>query len=641
MPEPTVLPYGSWPSPLGAEAITAGATAVSSPQWDGGDLYWLESRPAEKGRLVVVQGHADVTPPPFSARTRVHEYGGGAWLVSGGAVIFSNFVDQRLYRHRPGEPPIPLTAEPDTPGGDRFSDGRVTADGQWLVCVRERHGDEVVNELVAVPLSGDREPVTLASGHDFYANPRISPDGGRLCWLTWDHPQMPWDGTELWAATLATDPTPSLSDIDCVTGGSTESIFQPDWSPSGVLHYVSDRTGWWNLYRHGEHASLIPRAAEFGMPAWVFGASTYGFLPDGRILVRWFEHGSDHLGVADDNQFRELALGYSVLSGPAIGPDHVALVAGGPTQEASIVTFPIASIDSEVRPTVVKRPRSLTLDEGLVSAAHPIEFPTGRNRTAHAYFYPPRNPAAVAPDGTRPPLVVMSHGGPTSATSPTLNLSTQFWTSRGIAVVDVNYGGSTGYGRAYRDRLRGEWGIVDVEDCINAARWLADQGEVDGDRLVIRGGSAGGYTTLCALTFHDVFAAGASYYGVADAARLATDTHKFESRYLDGLIGQWPEDAETYRQRSPIHFIDQLSRPLIIFQGLEDPVVPPSQAEMMVEALTARKVPYAYLAFEGEQHGFRQASTQRRCLEAELYFYSRILGFELADPVEPVDITFL
>jgi dipeptidyl aminopeptidase/acylaminoacyl peptidase len=452
---------------------------------------------------------------------------------------------------------------------------------------------------------------------------------------------MPWDGTELWVAEVSTAPTPQLSNVTKVAGGPDESVFQPAWSPAGVLHYVSDRTNWWNLYREGRDEPLDGRAAEFGVPLWSLGTSTYGFLPDGRPLIRWFEGGADHLGVIEKDGAREIRLGYTTLSGPAIGATHVAVVAGGATEESSIVTFPIAEVAATPMPTVVKRPRRTTLDDGLVSAARPIEFPTRRGQTAHAYFYAPRNGDIAAPAATKPPLVVMSHGGPTSATTPTLNLATQFWTTRGIAVVDVDYGGSTGYGREYRSRLNGEWGVVDVEDCIDAARWLADEGEVDGDRMVIRGGSAGGYTTLCALAFHDVFAAGASYYGVADAARLATDTHKFESRYLDGLIGPYPAAAEKYRQRSPIHFVDQLSRPLILFQGLEDMVVPPSQAEMMVEALAARGIPHAYLAFEGEQHGFRKAETQQRCLEAELYFYSRILGFDIADAVEPVDIKFL
>jgi dipeptidyl aminopeptidase/acylaminoacyl peptidase len=448
---------------------------------------------------------------------------------------------------------------------------------------------------------------------------------------------MPWDGTELWVAALRAD---ELGEPRRVAGGTAESIFQPEWSPDGDLHFVSDRTGWWNLYRErdAEVETLTAEDAELGYPQWLFGGSTYAFLPEGAIACVRCERGEERLCLLAPGAKRpdDLGLAYTSFEFPCLRSRGSALIfiAGSPEREADVVSLELPGGE----PTSPRPASEEPLDAAYASSPRPIEFPTERGLSAHAFYYPPLNPEYEGPEGGRPPLIVEIHGGPTSHRCPELRRSTLFWTSRGFGVVDVNYGGSTGFGRDYRERLRGAWGIVDTADCIAAARHLAGSGEADGERLLIHGGSAGGYTTLCALVFHDAFASGASYYGVADAETLARDTHKFESRYLDGLIGPYPEAAATYRERSPIHFAERLRSPVILFQGLEDEVVPPSQAEEMVAALRAGGVPHAYLSFEGEQHGFRRKETMVRCLEAELFFYGRILGFEPADRVEPVPI---
>lgn len=635
-------PYGSWRSPITAEQLVERVVALHELSVSGETLYWNERRPAEAGRQVVVRRSADgevadAVPEGYSARTTVHEYGGGSYVVHGQTLFFSNFTDQRVYRLDPGAQPRPITPDPPAPGAYRYADGRVTPDGAWLVCARERHLEvgTVVNDLVAVPAAGG-EPRVLAEGHDFFAAPRLSPDGRRLAWLSWDHPCMPWDGTELWVCEV--DGAMELAGARLVAGGPRESVSQPHWSPEGVLHWVSDRTGWWNLYSKdaGPHRPLAPMEAEFSGPDWTFGQSTYTFLPDGRLVAAWTREGVGHLGVAAPGagRFEPVDAPYTVFQVVTARGDGAVAIAASPLEAPAVVAIDVTTGAAEV----LRSSREQPLDPGFLSEPRPLEFPTEGDRTAHALYYPPTNRDHGGPPGELPPLLVTSHGGPTGAASPALNLATQFWTSRGFAVVDVNYGGSTGYGRAYRERLAGRWGVVDVDDCVNAALHLGREGEVDVRRLAIRGGSAGGYTTLCALTFRDVFAAGASYYGVADLEALAIETHKFESRYLDGLIGPYPEARELYRQRSPIHFADRLACPLILFQGLEDKVVPPQQAEVMVEALRAKGVPFAYLAFEGEQHGFRSAATIKRAAEAELSFYGEVLGFEPADDIDPVPI---
>ena len=639
-----VAPYGAWKSPITSDLITSQSIHLRGGRFDGDDVYWLEGRPAEAGRNVIVRRTPDgtthdVNPPPFNARTRVHEYGGGAVLVDHGVVMFSNFADQRLYRTAPGGVPEAITPEAPL----RYADCVVDRAGNRLICVREDHSEtalaehgEAVNTIAAIALDGSQEQHVLVSGNDFYATPRLSPDGHTLVWLTWRHPNMPWDGTELWSADVQPDGT--LANAILVAGGETESIFQPSWSPDGRLYFVSDRSGWWNLYRldNGNIERLVAMDAEFGAPQWVFGISTYAFESAECIICTYTKDGIDYLASLDTTTktLTTLDTPYTSIGGIQAAPGKVLFGGASPTQSAVLVYLDLATGEQ----TILKRANAIEIDPGYLSTPQPIEFPTTGGLTAYGIFYPPHNQDYTALEGEKPPLLVLSHGGPTGATSSALKLGVQYGTSRGFAVLDVNYGGSAGYGRAYRERLNGQWGIVDVDDCANGARYLAEQGLVDPARLAIRGGSAGGYTTLCALTFKDVFHAGASHFGVSDLEGLATDTHKFESRYLDGLIGPYPERRDLYVARSPIHHVAQLNCPVIFFQGLEDKVVPPPQAETMVEALRAKGIPVAYLPFEGEQHGFRRAENIKRALDAELYFYGRIFGFELADPVEPVEI---
>jgi dipeptidyl aminopeptidase/acylaminoacyl peptidase len=634
---PIVAPYGSWKSPITAESVAAGEIGFEQIRLEGDDVYWIERRSQEGGRKVIVRRPAegqigDVTPLPFNARTRVHEYGGGDYAVVNGTLVFSNFTDQRLYVQQRGSEPKPLT--PDAPL--RYADGQIDRRRNLFFFVREDHTGqgEAINAVVRVTLDSANPGTILISGNDFYSSPRLSPDGSLLAWLTWNHPNMPWDGTELWVGHLSAEG--SVSEQRRVAGGVNESICQPEWSPDGTLHFVSDRSGWWNLYRwrNNQVEPLYAMDAEFGEPQWVFGGSLYGFESANRIVCSYTEAGRSQLALLDTatKALNRIDLPYTSISQVRVADDRVVFIGASSIEPASIVLLDSASGNFRV----LRRSRESNVDAGYVSAARAIRFPTEHGLAAHGYFYPPRNNDYAGPANEKPPLLVISHGGPTSTTTASLKYMIQYWTSRGIAVLDVNYGGSSGYGRAYRERLNGQWGIVDVDDCVNGARYLVERGEVDGNRLAIRGGSAGGYTTLCALTFRDIFKAGASHYGISDLEALAKDTHKFESRYLDRLIGPYPERRDLYVERSPIHFTDRLSCPMILFQGLEDQVVPPNQAEKMVAAVRAKKLPVAYLTFEGEQHGFRKAENIKRVLEAELYFYSKVFGFELADPVEPV-----
>jgi dipeptidyl aminopeptidase/acylaminoacyl peptidase len=640
----TTAPFGSWKSPVTSALLTSSGIGFSELHFSNGKIYWLESRPDEGGRVVVVccaaQGNPiDAIPQGFNARTRVHEYGGGAYFVHGDTVFFSNFKDQRLYRKETAGAPKPITPETDPPGSLRYTDGRLTPDGKTIICVRERHeaGREAINEIVSMPADGSGQPQIILSGYDFYSFPRISPDGTKLAWTCWRHPQMPWDGTELWVGDLSSDA--GVSNPRLIAGSADESVFQPEWSSEGSLYFISDRTGWWNLYveRSGKVAPVFEVEAEIGVPQWLFGYARYVFLSNDRIACVVNENGFDYVVVLDarSGKSQRLSLPYNAVSSiRSDGADKLFLAAASGTKAPEVVALDLRTNNLQV----LKRSLEITVDSGYISEPEPIEFPTANNRTAFALFYAPKNKEVAGPAGTRPPLLVISHGGPTSATTPGFRLSVQYWTSRGFAVVDVNYGGSTGYGRAYRERLKGNWGIVDVEDCINAVRFLEKRGDIDGKRAAIRGGSAGGYTTLCALVFHDLFAAGASYFGVADLETLAHDTHKFESRYEDSLVGPYPAAAEIYKQRSPVHFADRLSCPVILLQGLEDRVVPPSQAEVMIASLRAKHLPFAYVVFPTEGHGFREAANIQRSIEAELYFYSRIFGFTPADEIAPVDI---
>jgi dipeptidyl aminopeptidase/acylaminoacyl peptidase len=642
MSKQTEKPYGSWKSPITSDLIVSGSIGLSQPLIDGPDAYWIEMRPTEGGRAVIVRrdgsgATSDVNPPPFNARTRVHEYGGGDYTVRDGAVYFSNFSDQRVYASIHGNLP-----EPVTPMGDyRYADAVIDRSRGRLVYIREDHtqsGREAVNTLVSLNLAGKETPgQVLAAGHDFYSSPRLSADGSKLVWLAWNHPNMPWDGTELWVGTL--DENGLLVTSERVAGGSEESIFQPEWSADGTLYFVSDRTSWWNLYRINSNGTVEPVCeleAEFGMPQWGFGMSTYAFESPDRIVCAYIRNGISYLALIDTRtkQFEPIDCEYTDIRFVRASAGQALMRAGSPSEAAAIVRFDLQKQSFEV----LRRSSNLEIDEAYLSKPRAVAFPTEGGLTAHGFFYPPKNRDYRAPNGELPPLLVESHGGPTAAAATAMSLGIQYWTSRGIAVLDVNYGGSTGFGRAFRERLKDRWGIVYVADCAHGAKYLVAQGEVEGDRLMITGGSAGGYTTLCALTFRDTFSAGASHYGVSDAEALARETHKFESRYLDGFMGSYPEKREVYFARSPINFTDRLSCPVIFFQGLEDKVVPPNQAETMVEALRQKGIPVAYLPFEGEQHGFRRAKNIKRALDAELYFYSRVFGFELAEPVEPVEI---
>jgi dipeptidyl aminopeptidase/acylaminoacyl peptidase len=629
---------GSWKSPITADLIVSEAIGLGQIALDSGNIYWLESRPEEGGRNVIVLRSpegiiTDITPQPFNARTRVHEYGGGAFLVENSCVYFSNLADGRLYRQDPGGRPVPLTPEGDL----RYADGVMDRSRRRIICIREDHTKTgVVNSLVGIGQNGDMAVRTLVSGNDFYSSPRLSPDSASLAWLTWNHPNMPWDSTELWLGRIADDG--SVSQAERIAGGPAESICQPEFSSAGDLFFISDRTGWWNLYRwNGKRADAVwENEAEFGIPHWIFGTSQYGFESGGRIICSYIKDGISYLARVDPaaGLAEAIDIPFTSINFVKVTDGKAFFVAGSPSETAAIVKLDLESGKTEA----LRRSTDIAVAPDYVSIPEEIEFPTENGLTAHAFYYAPQNSDFTIPGGELPPLIVSSHGGPTSAASNILNLSIQYWTSRGFALVNVNYGGSSGYGRAYRRRLNGQWGVTDVDDCINAARYLIKKGAADPRRTAIRGGSAGGYTTLAALTFRSFFKAGASYYGVSDLEALEKDTHKFESRYQDILIGPYPERSDLFRARSPVNFVDQLSSPIIFFQGNEDKVVPPAQSELMADALRRKGIPVAYLLFEHEQHGLRQAKNIRRALEAELYFYSRIFGFKPAEEIEPVNI---
>lgn len=643
-PDPVVeRPFGAWTTPVTSEVVVAAAVRLGEVRVDGADVVWAEGRPAEGGRTQLVRRRADgsideLLPEWGNARTAVHEYGGGAWWVRDGVLWFTDWADQRLYRLEPGGDPVPLTPEPARPRGDRYADGELAPDGARVVCVRERHhGDQataVVNEVVLLDAAvsdpqGPGEPQVLVTGPDFVAAPRLSPDGGTLAWLQWNHPAMPWDAAQLVVRDLATD------EETVVAGGPGESVTEPRWRPDGSLWFLSDRTDWWNLYRWPpghDIETVIRTEADIGVPAWTFGTSRYAVLDDGRVVVARWRDGFDGLAVRDaGGTLTDLDLPFTAVGAVvAAGPDAVVVVAGSPTAEPGVHRIDLSSTPPRV--DTLRAPRDLGLAADEISVPEAVRFPSvdgaGEPRTGRALFYPPCNPRHRGPAGQRPPLLVVIHGGPTSKALPVLTVGVQYWTSRGFAVADVDYGGSSGYGRPYRDLLRGQWGVVDVADCLAAARALAGRGLVDPERLCIRGGSAGGYTTLAALARDDTpFAAGADHFGVADLEALARDTHKFESRYLDGLVGPYPQERAVYVARSPITHVERFTRPLIVLQGAEDAIVPPAQSEAIVAALREKGVPVAYLLFDGEQHGFRRAENVRRALDAELSFYAQVLGF--------------
>jgi|RhiMetStandDraft_4_1073278.scaffolds.fasta_scaffold06958_3 dipeptidyl aminopeptidase/acylaminoacyl peptidase len=641
---PVTARYGAWPSPIGASDVAVAGIRLSGPttvHTDSGDeVWWAEARPTEGGRTVIVRRDAagavsDVLPAGWNARTRVHEYGGTAWLpLPGGGLAFADWSDQRVYRLDPGSTaPTPLTPEPAEAAGLRYADPVLAPGGEEIWWVREAHDQGTIRRhIVAVPVSGAAaaDPAAvreIAGGSDFLAFPRPAPDGRRLAWIAWDHPRMPWDGTELRVGELG--PAGTVTSVATVLGGPDESVLQPEWADADTLYAVSDRSGWWNLYRlpagGGEPEPLCPRAEEFGHPLWQLGMTTYAVLADGRLVVR---HGTDTLalGVLDPatGELTDLDLPYTLFGSVDVDGDTVLTTAASPVEPPEVVAvdLPTGAV------TVLRRSMAEPPDPAYLPQPRSIVVAGPGERDVHAHVYPPSSPDAVAPDGELPPYVVFVHGGPTSHSPAILDLEKAYFTSRGIGVIDVNYGGSTGYGRAYRERLRREWGIVDVEDCVAAVQALVRDGLADGERLGIRGGSAGGWTTLAALTTTDAFAAGVSYYGVAELIAFTADTHDFESRYIDGLVGTLPEDRDVYVERAPLSHVDQLSCPVLLLQGLEDKVVPPSQAELFAAALEKKGIPHAYLPFAGEQHGFRKQETVVAALEAELSFYGQVFGFE-------------
>ncbi|MDJ0589239.1 MAG: S9 family peptidase [Pleurocapsa sp. MO_226.B13] len=641
MKTPKIATFGSWKSPITSDLIVSKTIGVGSIAIDNDDIYWVEKRPQEKGRCTIVGyfpegGSENITPDPFNVRTRVHEYGGGAYVVNKNTIYFSNYGDGRIYQQVIDRSPRLLTNKLE----QRYGDPIVDEGANRLICVcedRSQQDSEPKNSLVTINLTtGEIE--TLVAGDDFYSSPRLSPDGKQLAWLSWNHPDMPWDSTYLWLADL--DERGKIKSPKLVAGGKTESICEPKWSDDGRLYFSSDRTNWWNLYRRNRDGSieiLHQMAAEFAYPHWVFGLSTYALVDSDRLVCAYSADGRWYLGWIDLNtkQFQEIPSRYTNISDLQATKSGCAVFVGGaPTETTAVV-----KLDLEAgREEILKRTGDLTIDPGYLALPEAIAFPTTDDLTAYAWYYPPTNQDYIAPAGELPPLIVKSHGGPTAAASVNLNLRIQYWTSRGFGYLDVNYGGSIGYGRQYRQRLDGKWGIVDVDDCVNGAKYLVDRGRVDGDRLVITGSSAGGYTTLAALTFRDTFKAGASYYGVSDLEILVRDTHKFESRYLDRLIGKYPEEIEIYRQRSPIYHTEQLNCPVIFFQGLEDKVVPPNQAELMFNAIKAKGLPVAYVLFEHEAHGFRMSANIKKALDSEFYFYARIFGFQPAESIEPIEI---
>ena len=659
--------YGSWKSPITSDLIVAGAIRLGEIQLDGEDVYWIEGRAAEKGRNVIVRRTPDgkiedAIPEGFNARTRVHEYGGGSYTVNDGVTYFSNFADQRVYQCSQGNDAIPISHDATF---FRFADGVVNKKDKTIVCVMEDHRfvdaqHEANNVIDVIGIEDTSLSRAVHVGDNFYSSPRVHPNGSLYSWLSWNHPNMPWDCTELWTGKLTaklspedsklmrTDPTfdwelrdTEVKETVKIAGGETESICQPEWSPNGILHFVSDRTSWWNLYRYvdGNIEALCPMEAEFGVPHWVFRQSQYAFIDETHIICAYIEKGFFKLGIlnTETKELEKIETPYTMISSVRATATKAYFIAASATESSAVIEFDLATRQFNT----LRKSSDLAVDPGYISIPQAVEFPTTIPTTdhrppttiSHAFYYPPTNKDFAAPDGELPPLIVEIHGGPTSQTYPIFSLGHQYWTSRGFAVLDVNYGGSTGYGREYRERLRNNWGVVDVEDCVNGAKYLVEQGLADPNRLCITGGSAGGYTTLAALTFKNIFSAGASHYGVSDLQALDDDTHKFESRYTFGLVPK-----ELYNERSPIHHTDKLNVPVIFFQGLEDKIVPPNQAEMMVDALRKKGLPVAYVTFAEEGHGFRQSANIKRALDGELYFYSRVFGFELADEVEGVMI---
>ena len=630
-------PCGTWESSITSEMLVGGAVRLGEIVTDGDDVWWAESRPDEGGRTALVRNGIEQTDKNTNVRTLVHEYGGSAWRVRNGTLVYSQYSDQRLYLRDKSGDPIPLTPEPETQQGYRYADGRITNNEEWYVCVRELHtisGEEPSNEIVAVPLDGSQQIKVLVSGPDFVSSPRVTKEGDQIAWVQWNHPNMPWDDTQLCIASLEE----MVLSNQKVTKSKAESFFQPEWDDQGNLHVVSDRNNWWNLFRVDQSTneidltSLTNIEAEIGLPQWVFGQSRYAFVGD-EIWFVYREAGIDKLATLSSNgQFEQIKIDATEIESVTNYQDGIVATVSSWKAESSVMFIN----SEEVRP--LSKTRDLDIGESWFPVPETFTYQTSASEKAHALFYSPTNPEYEIHENENPPLIVLAHGGPTGSARRQLQLSIAYWTSRGFGVADVDYRGSTGYGRLYRNRLRNSWGLADVEDCVAVAKHLVAQKKVDKNRLAIKGGSAGGFTVLAALTFHDTFTAGASRYGIADLAILAKDTHKFESRYLDRLVGKWPEDEEIYKQRSPIHHIEQLSTPMVILQGSEDPIVPPNQAHLMAKKLKENDIPHALIEFSDEGHGFRKAPNITKAIESELAFFAQIFNFEPFDDLPKICI---
>tara|TARA_B100001123_G_scaffold384103_1_gene456644 strand:+ start:6250 stop:8169 length:1920 start_codon:yes stop_codon:yes gene_type:complete len=630
-------PYGTWESLITSEMLVGGAVRLGEIVTDGDDVWWAESRPDEGGRTVIVRNGKDQTDKKTNVRTLVHEYGGSAWWVRNGTLVYSQYFDQRLYRRDKSGDSIPLTPESETQQSYRYADGRITNNEDWYVCVREIHtssDEEPSNEIVAVPLDGSQQIRVLVSGPDFVSSPRVSKEGDQIAWVQWNHPNMPWDDTQLCIASLEE----MVLSNQKVTKSKAESFFQPEWDDQGNLHVVSDRNNWWNLFRVDQSTneidltSLTNIEAEIGLPQWVFGQSRYAFVGD-EIWFVYREAGIDKLATLSSNgQFEQIKIDATEIESVTNYQDGIVATVSSWKAESSVMFIN----SEEVRP--LSKTRDLDIGESWFPVPETFTYQTSDSEKAHALFYSPTNPEYEIHENENPPLIVLAHGGPTGSARRQLQLSIAYWTSRGFGVADVDYRGSTGYGRLYRNSLRNSWGLADVEDCVAVAKHLVAQKKVDKNRLAIKGGSAGGFTVLAALTFHDTFTAGASRYGIADLAILAKDTHKFESRYLDRLVGKWPEDEEIYKQRSPIHHIEQLSTPMVILQGSEDPIVPPNQAHLMAKKLKENDIPHALIEFSDEGHGFRKAPNITKAIESELAFFAQIFNFEPFDDLPKICI---
>lgn len=632
-------PYGAWPSVITARSVVSGVVGFSELKSHVDELFWLESRPEEQGRSVLMKLDRDgqmqmLTPPPYNVRSRVHEYGGGAYCLADDDIYFCNFADQNIYRLTPDGTIEAVTSSEPT---QRFADCCWDALRNRLLCVVEQHHPESDSEpdnyLAAIDLHTG-EVKSLHADYDFYSSPRLNAAGDALAVIAWSHPNMPWDGTLLMRTGF--DETGSPSNMTVIAGGASESVTQPTWLDDGSLIYISDANGYYNLYAFDDAGSrcVLADGADYAAPAWVFGGCEYAAIDERHLAaVRQTESGPEMVlidlqaGLAspitggDDGWCRFDAL--CVLNG------NLGFIAGFADRLPAIERLNISTRSSQ---------RLASAGElsfaAAISVAEAEMFPTRDGAVAHGYFYPPASDSASAPANSLPPLLVMSHGGPTAATDGALNLRIQYYTSRGWAVLDVNYRGSSGFGRAYRDALNGRWGELDVFDCEDGVRYLIAQGRVDPSRVAIRGGSAGGFTTLAALTTTSTFKVGASHYGIGDLTALVADTHKFESRYMHTLLAS----EENLVARSPIHHLDGLSCPVIFFQGEEDKVVPPNQSEAMVEALKKKGIPVAYVLFPGEGHGFRSADNIVNALESELSFFSSIFNIDVADDLPDVEI---